>query len=111
MAQILNETLSSGTTPVYSDAIKLSPRQGFCMGIEWTSTLEATAVIQLGISKFSPDDDEVFWFDTDETFPDVPAGTAGTSGQSWGLMMADRVRLKVTRSAGSGTIIAWATWK
>lgn len=109
-SRLMSESLSTGT-PAYSSEIKLSPRAGFAIGIEWTSTLEATVVLQLGIDKPDEHGGGTFWFDTAEVFPDVPEGTAGSSGQSWGDMNADRVRLKVTRTESSGTFTAWGTWK
>lgn len=111
MSKIYDATLSSGTDPVYSDAIDLYNPKGFSVGIVWTGTLGATIILQLGIRIPPEDGGGILWFDTDETFPAVPEGTAGTSGQAWDYMNANLVRLKITRSAGSGTLKAYACWK
>lgn len=111
MAKIYDATLSSGTDPVYSDPIDLYNPKGFAVGIVWTGTLAAAVVLQLGIKLPPEDGGGTLWFDTDETFPSVPAGSAGTSGQAWDYMNANAVRLKITRASGSGDLTAYATWK
>lgn len=111
MSKLYDATLSSGTDPVYSNPLDLFNPSGFGIALIWTSTLTASVTLQLGIRKPPEDGGGYAWFDTTETFPSVPAGSAGTSGQVWGDMYAHAVRLKITRSSGSGQLQAFACWK
>ena len=113
MAKIYDEPLDAAvsTAATYSDAIDLFNPKGFSVGIVWTGDIEAAVILQLGIRLPVEDGGGIMWFDTAETFPAVPAGVAGTSGDSWDYMNANLVRLKVTPSAGDGTLKAFCTWK
>lgn len=109
--KIYDATVSVSDVTTYSDPIIMFKDSGFSVGISWTGTLTATITLQLGVKVPQEDGGGYVWGDTDETFPAVPAGTAGTSVESWDYQNADAVRLKVVHTGSSGVLKAYGKVK
>lgn len=99
--KIYDDTVSSGT--VYSDPLVMYKDKGFYIGVSWATGLTLTSMtLQLGIKLPHEDGGGYLWADSDETFPTIPANSASSSGQSWDIMNADAVRVKMVYASGAG---------